>query len=136
MDINNRVSPASVQPQVSTAVGKGGKEAAKSAAVPAETVAVPTSVSLPEKAKIEVPEFEPKDLQKAMDDLQRFVDDLGRNLNFSIDESTDRTVISVRDAKTQELVRQIPGEEVIAMSRQIADRLAEWKQGLFIDSRI
>ena len=136
MDINNRVSPASVQPQVSTAVGKGGKEAAKSAAVPAETVAVPTSVSLPEKAKIEVPEFEPRDLQKAMDDLQRFVDDLGRNLNFSIDESTDRTVISVRDAKTQELVRQIPGEEVIAMSRQIADRLAEWKQGLFIDSRI
>jgi uncharacterized FlaG/YvyC family protein len=57
-------------------------------------------------------------------------------LNFSIDDSIDRAIISVRDAKTQELVRQIPGEEVIAMSRQIADTLAEWKQGFFFDTKI
>ena len=120
-----------MQPQSAPAANKAAK-----AAAPAVSVAAPRPLSLPDKAKIEVPEFEPKDLQKAMDDLQRYVDDLGRNLNFSIDDSIDRTIISVRDAKTQELVRQIPGEEVIAMSRQIADTLAEWKQGFFFDTKI
>jgi len=131
MEINNRVSSPQVQSQSAPAANKAAK-----AAAPAVSVAAPKPLSLPDKAKIEVPEFEPKDLQKAMDDLQRYVDDLGRNLNFSIDDSIDRTIISVRDAKTQELVRQIPGEEVIAMSRQIADTLAEWKQGFFFDTKI
>jgi len=131
MEINNRVSSPQMQPQSAPAANKAAK-----AAAPAVSVAAPRPLSLPDKAKIEVPEFEPKDLQKAMDDLQRYVDDLGRNLNFSIDDSIDRTIISVRDAKTQELVRQIPGEEVIAMSRQIADTLAEWKQGFFFDTKI
>jgi len=131
MEINNRVSSPQVQSQSAPAANKAAK-----AAAPAVSVAAPRPLSLPDKAKIEVPEFEPKDLQKAMDDLQRYVDDLGRNLNFSIDDSIDRTIISVRDAKTQELVRQIPGEEVIAMSRQIADTLAEWKQGFFFDTKI
>ena len=131
MEVNNRVSSPQMQPQSAPAANKAAK-----AAAPAVSAAAPKPLSLPDKAKIEVPEFEPKDLQKAMDDLQRYVDDLGRNLNFSIDDSIDRTIISVRDAKTQELVRQIPGEEVIAMSRQIADTLAEWKQGFFFDAKI
>ena len=131
MEINNRVSSPQLQSQSAPAAIKAAK-----AAAPAVSVAAPKPLALPEKAKIEVPEFEPKDLQKAMDDLQRYVDDLGRNLNFSVDDSIDRTIISVRDAKTQELVRQIPGEEVIAMSRQIADTLAEWKQGFFFDTKI
>ena len=131
MEVNNRVSSPQMQPQSAPAANKAAK-----AAAPAVSVAAPKPLALPEKAKIEVPEFEPKDLQKAMDDLQRYVDDLGRNLNFSVDDSIDRTIISVRDAKTQELVRQIPGEEVIAMSRQIADTLAEWKQGFFFDAKI
>jgi len=135
MDINNRVSSPGAQPQAAPATtGKSGGKVASSAAPAA--AAAPKPVSLPEKASIKVPEFEPRDLQKAMDDLQRYVDDLGRNLNFSIDDSIDRAIISVRDAKTQELVRQIPGEEVIAMSRQIADTLAEWKQGFFFDTKI
>ena len=134
MDINNRVSSLGAQPQAAPAAGKSGGKVASSAAPAA--LAAPKPVSLPEKASIKVPEFEPKDIQKAIAELQQYVDGLGRNLNFSVDESIDRTIISVRDAQTQELVRQIPGEEVIAMSRQIADTLAEWRQGFFFDSKI
>ena len=135
MDINNRVSSPGAQPQAAPATaGKSGGKVASSAAPAA--AAAPKPVSLPEKASIKVPEFEPKDIQKAIDELQQYVDGLGRNLNFSVDESIDRTIISVRDSQTQELVRQIPGEEVVAMSRQIADTLAEWRQGFFFDSKI
>jgi flagellar protein FlaG len=134
MDINNRVSSLGAHPQAAPATGKSSGNVASSAAPAA--AAAPKPVSLPEKASIKVPEFEPKDIQKAIAELQQYVDGLGRNLNFSVDESIDRTVISVRDAQTQELVRQIPGEEVIAMSRQIADTLAEWRQGFFFDSKI
>ena len=136
MDINNRVSSPGAQSQAAPAAGKSSGKVANSAAPAANAVAAPKPVSLPEKASIKVPEFEPKDIQKAIDELQQYVDGLGRNLNFSVDESIDRTIISVRDSQTQELVRQIPGEEVIAMSRQIADTLAEWKQGFFFDTKI
>ena len=136
MDINNRVSSPEAQPQAAPADGKSSGKVATSAAPAANAVAAPKPVSLPEKASIKVPEFEPKDIQKAIDELQQYVDGLGRNLNFSVDESIDRTIISVRDSQTQELVRQIPGEEVVAMSRQIADTLAEWRQGFFFDSKI
>jgi flagellar protein FlaG len=70
-----------------------------------------------------VPEFEPKDIGKAIKELQAYVDGLGRNLNFRMDSSLDRTIVSVRDKNTNELVRQIPGDEVIAMSRQIQSLL-------------
>ena len=136
MDISNRVSSTGAQPQAAQATGNNVDKAASSAVQGANTVADPKPVSLPEKANVKVPEFEPKDIQKAIDEIQQYMDGLGRNLNFSVDESIDRTVISVRDAQTQELVRQIPGEEVIAISRQIADTLAEWRQGFFFDSKI
>jgi flagellar protein FlaG len=40
-----------------------------------------------------------------------------RDLQFQVDDTTGITVITVRDATTKEVVRQIPAEEVLAVSR-------------------
>ncbi len=42
-----------------------------------------------------------------------------RNLSFRVDERSGRTVITVVDALTKEVIRQIPSEEVLAMSRAL-----------------
>ena len=43
----------------------------------------------------------------------------GRSLEFSIDSSTGRTVIAVRDASNGTLIRQIPSEEAMRIARAV-----------------
>lgn len=58
-------------------------------------------------------------LQKAVDEIEKFAQAVSQNLKFSIDEDTGKTVIKVMDAETNELVRQIPSEEVIDIARSL-----------------
>ena len=54
---------------------------------------------------------------KAAAQLQEFVSSMGRNLNFSIDESTGYNVVRVINPDTGELIRQLPSEELLKISR-------------------
>jgi flagellar protein FlaG len=91
--------------------------------------------SVEAKAPPKVPEYKMKDLAKAVDDLQRFVDKLGRDLNFRRDDQIDKTIITVMDANSNQVVRQIPSEEVVSIARQIADSLQELRAGLLMDDK-
>ena len=42
-----------------------------------------------------------------------------RQLEFSIDDQSGRTVITVRDSDTQEVIRQIPNEEALNFARKL-----------------
>ena len=54
---------------------------------------------------------------KAAAQLQEFVNSMGRNLNFSIDETTGYNVVKVVNPDTGELIRQLPSEELLKISR-------------------
>lgn len=54
---------------------------------------------------------------KAAADLQSFVQSMGRNLSFSVDETTGYHVVKVVNPNTGELVRQLPSEELLKISR-------------------
>ena len=54
---------------------------------------------------------------KAAAQLQEFVSSMGRNLNFSIDETTGYNVVKVVNPDTGELIRQLPSEELLKISR-------------------
>jgi len=88
------------------------------------------------KAPPKVPEYDVSDLDKAVQDLQQYVKDLGRNLSFTRDEALNRDVITVRDRETDEVVRQIPGEEVLAISRQIKADLDELRAGMLLKGQV
>lgn len=49
---------------------------------------------------------------------------LERGLQFTVDDSTEQTVIRVVDSQTNELIRQIPSDEALAISRHVQDFLA------------
>jgi flagellar protein FlaG len=61
----------------------------------------------------------PQDITAAVRRLNELMAERGRNLSFHVDEASGRTVITVLDAATAEIVRQIPSDEVLALSRAL-----------------
>jgi flagellar protein FlaG len=46
----------------------------------------------------------------------------GRDLLFSVDEETGRTVVTVRDKSTGEIIRQIPNAEALRISQALGNQ--------------
>jgi flagellar protein FlaG len=60
-----------------------------------------------------------QDLERTMRKLNATMAAAQRNLSFRVDEGSGRTVITVVDAATHEVIRQIPSEEVLALSQAL-----------------
>ena len=58
-------------------------------------------------------------VEEIVEGLNEFAQKIERQLEFSVDEYSGRTVIKVIDAVTKEVVRHIPAEEVLAMQRRL-----------------
>jgi flagellar protein FlaG len=92
-------------------VGKNIKADAEVVAQVAKTVIKPSSVEQTSQPTRDV-------VAKAAEELQNFVRSMGRNLNFSIDETTGYHVVRVMNPDTGELIRQLPSEELLKISRE------------------
>ena len=57
---------------------------------------------------------------KAAEQLQSFVQSMGRNLNFSVDPTTGFHVVTVVNPETNEVVRQLPSKELLAIAQTMA----------------
>ena len=97
-------------------------------ASPAITAAVPANVTAAEEKKPEPePKFEPlvsteerrENLRSAIQRLNDMMRESSRDLNFSMDETTDRVVITVKNANTGEVVRQIPDATFLRVSHNL-----------------
>ena len=76
----------------------------------ASTVIKPSSVDVTSQPTREV-------VAKAAADIQQFVQSMGRNLSFSVDEVSGYHVVRVVNPNTGELVRQLPSEELLKIAR-------------------
>ena len=73
------------------------------------------------------PKFEPlvsseerrENLRSAIQRLNDMMREGSRDLNFSMDESTDRVVITVKNANTGEIVRQIPDAALLHVAHDL-----------------
>jgi flagellar protein FlaG len=61
----------------------------------------------------------PAELEAAVRRLNELMAERHRDLAFHIDAASGRTVITVLDATTAEVVRQIPSEDVLALARAL-----------------
>jgi len=66
-------------------------------------------------------------LLQAVDEVRKAIEPVAQDLLFSIDNDTGRTVVKVVDSSTDKVIRQIPSEEVLAISKAL-DKL----QGVLI----
>ena len=111
ININSAASSGAMQsggmPQV---IAQPTRSDAEVVSQVASTVIKPSSVDVSSQPTREV-------VAKAAADLQQFVQSMGRNLSFSVDESTGYHVVRVVNPNTGELVRQLPSEELLKISR-------------------
>lgn len=60
-------------------------------------------------------------VEQAVVQISDFVQNVARELQFQVDDVSGYTLITVKDRDTEEVIRQIPSEEVVALARYIAE---------------
>jgi len=53
--------------------------------------------------------------------IEAYLRSNGRSVEFSVDADSGRTIVSVRDKETGELIRQIPGDEVLRIAQAMKE---------------
>jgi len=78
------------------------------------------------------------ELEQALDVVNQAVAIEQRSLSFSIDDVSGRSVIKVVDFETDELIKQIPSEELLKVAQDIKRLQEEMGQsiGLLIDNKV
>lgn len=87
--------------------------------VPRQAVTAASNVATPQRAQ--------EQLEQAVNDANNQPSVLSANLSFSIDQDSRRLVVKLIDNTTQDVIRQIPSEEFLRMSRAI-----QQMQGLLV----
>jgi flagellar protein FlaG len=72
----------------------------------------------PRVVVIDHAEMEAK-LQKIISQFNDLIKDGGRGLEFSVDSALGRPVLVVKNQETGEVIRQLPGEEVVRIAHSI-----------------
>jgi flagellar protein FlaG len=63
----------------------------------------------------------PKQLDKVAQQLQDFMGEMNRSLEFLVDKDSGRDVIKVLDKSTGDLVKQYPSEEVLSIISKLSN---------------
>lgn len=93
-------------------------------AVPKAQEVVPPGRPPPRDEEVREAEKSPADaepLEEMVTKLNELVQDLHRELRFTVDDASGETVIKVVDSKTDEVVRQIPSEELMRLRQRLQD---------------
>ena len=119
-DVNNgaNIAPPVVQPKASpkkpevSAPPKGG-DVRDSAEAMGKAADKRKSQSMNEIAEMAA------EIRKAVAAINEAVKKVPTSLDFSVDEASKRFVVQVTDKNTGELIRQLPGDAVLRIARQL-----------------
>jgi flagellar protein FlaG len=70
------------------------------------------------------------DYKKAVNEINRALEKIPTTLAFQRDETSNRFIVNVADISTGELIRQIPGDAVLRIARQL-----ESLKGIIFDDK-
>jgi len=73
-------------------------------------------------------------IDRVVHQLETQSQSLRRDLQFSVDGSTGRVIVTVTDSETNEVIRQIPSEELLALARHLTDALEDDSSGFLFES--
>ena len=91
---------------------------------PAQGKAVPSDgEGLPLGSDRKNDEGRQQEIRQAVEKLREYASGMGRRLEFRIDDESGRTVIEVKDPETGDILRQIPGDDVLERARTNPDSL-------------
>lgn len=73
------------------------------------------------KSANEIAASNPSELDQAVEAVAGYVQNIARDINFSVDEGTNKFVVTVTDQDSGELIRQIPDEEMLEISKNLEE---------------
>lgn len=83
----------------------------------------PTSFSQGKNVAVDIvdsrEEQSQQDVESAAREVESFLQVQNRNLAFSVDENTNRSVVTVKDSASGDVIRQIPSDEVLKLAERI-----------------
>lgn len=126
-------SPAVRPPEAAGGSPPARPSAATASAATANPVAASaTSASQSRNVQQTQPASEPgrEEVREAVQHIQQAVQTMTRSLQFSIDDESGKTVVTLTDNETGEVIRQVPSKEVIELAHNIG-RL----QGLLVKQK-
>jgi flagellar protein FlaG len=119
-----------IQSVVHTSVGQAASSPSNDVAT-AGGAAVAAAISqavVQQQAPKPEPAATAKEVQQAADKINKALERFNSSsLEFSVDHDSGRTIVRVLDTQTKDVIRQIPNEETLAISKSL-DKL----QGLLI----
>lgn len=122
---------ASAKPALQALAPSGRQEiAAGGKGLPAAANASPVQATRPSTQEVE----------RATRDIAEYIQTVNRSLQISVEKDIGTTIITVIDKATEEVVRQIPSEDVVALARYLSQQQAELGgtdisvKGLLMDS--
>lgn len=125
---DSRVSGTQTTAPVTSLLGSGENKRQDVAAV--KGTDLPPEVKESKEAAKEVTTEKAKEV---VEQLNKHAQAVNRDLLFSVDEDSGKTVIKVVNADTAELVRQIPSEEVLRLSETIRESI-ETSTGVIVQT--
>ena len=81
-------------------------------------------------------QVEKADVEEAVERLRDYVQQIDRKLEFSVDEDSGETVIKVFDSSSEELIRQIPSDEILKLARDFENPEKQDAPGLLVTERV
>ncbi|MFZ6861191.1 flagellar protein FlaG [Undibacterium sp. Ji67W] len=120
--IGNSTPPGQITPDKSVAPVPNPQ------AVATSSQATPANATSQIDNKKSVDEAE---LSKAVNDINKSLQDKGRGVRFSIDQDSKRVVVKVIDQNTNQVLSQIPTEQTLEISKSL-DKL----QGLLVKQEV
>ena len=60
-------------------------------------------------------------VEAAVEAINDHMQTIHRTLQFTVDEASGRDVVTVKDTATEEVIRQYPSDEILAIARRLAE---------------
>lgn len=114
------IPPAALGSALQAAAGRGAETPAPQATAPAPAPVAADGQDAGASGSA-------ADIAEALETVRTALEPVARNLQFSVDDDTGKTVVRIIDSSTNEVIKQFPSEEILAIARSI-DKL----QGLLL----
>lgn len=89
------------------------------------------AVQSTDKASEMASEVTADDISKTVDDMNSLLQEMKRNISFSVDEDLGDSLIIVKDSESDEVIRQIPSEELVVLRKKMDD-----VAGILFDTKV
>ncbi|KGY13837.1 flagellar protein FlaG [Vibrio tubiashii] len=68
--------------------------------------------------------------ERIVEQMNDFISSINKGLSFRVDEESGRDVVTIYEAETGDIIRQIPDEEALVILRRLREQTARYSSGI------